>query len=113
MTRMSEIEAIVALQSQLMAALDARDVDGIEQSTAALAKALDATRRSAAIAIGGEALRDSVGHALKQTEALKTRVNFMALRNREKMEKLAQMRGFTAPNTYGNATKARVNALTA
>jgi len=113
MTRTSEIEAIVALQSQLMAALDARDVDGIEQATAALAKALETVRRNSAIAIGGEDLRDRVGHALKQSEALKTRVNFMALRNREKMEKLAEARGLAAPNVYGNGGKPRIAALTA
>lgn len=110
---MGEIEAIVELQAELIAALDARDVDGIERTTKALAGALEKMRRRSAVMSGGQEMRDKVGHALKQSDALKTRVNFLAVKNREKMEQLAELRRPATGNVYGNRGNMRVAALQA
>lgn len=101
MTQMSNIETIIALQAGLMDAIDARDVGKIETNTRDLARALEQVRNRGAMVVG-EKLQTDVGYALKQTEALRTRVNFMALHNREKMEKLDQMRGASTPHIYAN-----------
>lgn len=102
---MSAIESIIEIQAGLMDAIDARDVARIEQATRDLARAIEQVRHRRGL-VGGEKLQSDLGYALKQTEALKTRVNFMALRNREKMEKLDQMRGAAMPHTYANRRNA-------
>jgi hypothetical protein len=101
MSDMSAIESIIDIQAGLMDAIDSRDVGRIEQATKDLARAIGQVRYRGPI-VGGEQLRADLGYALKQTEALRTRVNFMALRNREKMEKLDQMRGAAMPHVYAN-----------
>lgn len=102
---MSAVESIIEIQAALMDAFDARDIVRIEQATKDLARAVAQVRQRGAI-LAGDKLRSDVGYALKQTEALKTRVNYMALRNREKMEKLDQMRGAAAPHVYPNRRNA-------
>ena len=102
---MNAVESIIETQARLMDAIDARDVARIEQATKDLARAIEQVRHRGAI-VAGEKLKDDLGYALKQTEALKTRVNFMALRNREKMEKLDQMRGASLPHVYANRRNA-------
>ena len=103
---MSAIASIIAIQNELMEAIDARDVGRIERATKDLAQAIEQVRNRGAMVVG-EQLQTDVGHALKQTEALRTRVNFMALHNREKMEKLDQMRGAAAPHVYANRRNTR------
>ena len=98
---MGAIQSIIAIQAGLIEALDARDVGRIESATKDLARAIGQIRNRGGMVVGG-GHRDDLGHALKQTEALKTRVNFMALRNRERLEKLGQMRGAAAPHVYAN-----------
>lgn len=102
---MSAIQSIIAIQAGLMEAIDARDVGRIESATKDLARAIGQIRsRGGMVVAGGH--RDDLGYALKQTEALRTRVNFMALRNRERLEKLDQMRGAAAPHVYANRRNA-------
>ena len=110
MTSMSDIETIIKLQADLMAALDAGDVGRIEQTTKQLANAVEMTRSRQAVVAGGR-LKTHIEHGLKQTEALKARVNFMTLRNREKMERLSEMRGLTASHVYANRRKAGITPL--
>ena len=98
---MSPIEAIVAIQSDLMEAMDQRDVARIEQATKDLARAIGQVRQRGAMVVGTK-LKDDVDYALKQTDALRTRVNFLALRNREQLEKLDQLRGVAAPHVYAS-----------
>jgi len=102
---MSAIESIIEIQAGLMDAIDARDVARIEQATRDLARAIEQIRHRRGL-VAGERLQSDLGYALKQTEALKTRVNFMALRNREKMERLDQMRGAARPHVYQNRRNA-------
>lgn len=110
---MGEIEAIVELQAELIAALDARDVESIERATRSLADALEKMRRRSAVVSGGQEMRDKVSYALKQSDAAKTRVNFLAVKNREKMEQLAELRRPATGNVYGNRGNLRVPALQA
>jgi len=107
---MSNIEAIIALQAGLMDAIDARDIGQIETKTRDLSRALGQIRNRGAM-VAGEKQKSDVGYALKQTEALRTRVNFMALRNREMMERLDQMRGASTPHIYGNRRNMGVSGL--
>lgn len=102
---MSAIESIIEIQAGLMDAIDARDVGRIEQATKDLARAIGQVRHRGAMVVG-EKLHADLGYALKQTEALRTRVNFMALRNRERMERLDQMRGAAVPHVYANRRNA-------
>lgn len=107
---MSNIEAIIALQAGLMDAIDARDIGQIETKTRDLSRALGQIRNRGAM-VAGEKQKSDIGYALKQTEALRTRVNFMALRNREMMERLDQMRGASTPHIYGNRRNMGVSGL--
>lgn len=102
---MTAVESIIAIQATLMEAFDSRDVARIEATTKDLARALEQVRQRGAI-LAGDKLRTDLSYALKQTEALKTRVNYLALRNREKIEKLAQMRGAAMPHVYANRRNA-------
>jgi len=102
---MTAVESIIAIQAALMDAIDSRDIERIEQATKDLARAVVQVRQRGAI-LAGEKLRSDVGYALKQTEALRTRVNYMAVRNREKMEKLDQMRGAAVPHVYASRRNA-------
>ena len=102
---MTAVESIIEIQAALMDAIDTRDIARIEQATKELAQAVAHVRQRGAI-LAGDKLRSDVGYALKQTEALKTRVNYMALRNREKIEKLDQMRGAAVPHVYANRRNA-------
>lgn len=103
---MTAMQSIIEIQANLMRALDAGDITRIEQTTKELAKAITLVRHRGAI-LAGDKLRADVGYALKQTDALKARVNYMALRNREKIEKLDQMRGAARPHIYANRRNAR------
>lgn len=98
---MSAIQSMIAIQAKLMEAIDARDVGRIEQATKDLTRAIEQVRYRGGVVVG-EKLQTDLDYALKQTEALKTRVKFMALRNREKMEMLDQMRGAAVPHVYAN-----------
>ncbi len=109
---MSHIETIIALQAGLMDAIDARDVGQIEAKTRDLSRALVQIRNRGALVVG-EKQKTDVGYALKQTEALRTRVNFMALRNREMMERLDQMRGASTPHIYSNPRNMGISSLPA
>ncbi len=102
---MTAVESIIAIQATLMEAFDSRDIARIEATTKDLARALEQVRQRGAI-LADDKLRTDLSYALKQTEALKTRVNYLALRNREKIEKLAQMRGAAMPHVYANRRNA-------
>lgn len=109
---MSNVDTIIALQAGLMDAIDTRNVGQIEAMTRDLARAIEQVRNRGALVVG-EKLQEDVSYALKQTEALRTRVNFMALRNREQMERLDQMRGASTPHVYGNRRNTGNSTLSA
>lgn len=93
---MGAIDAVIAAQAALIAALDAGDVGGIEHATAALSRALVAARQTDV----DPAERAHVDYALKQTHAARTRVGFLADRNARKLERLTAQRGGGAAPTY-------------
>ncbi len=93
----ADIENVIAGQAALIAALDAGDVVGIETTTASLSRLL-------ASAKGGETgsgvIPGRVDHALKQADAARTRVNYLADRTRQRIDRLAERRGLARPATY-------------
>ena len=96
----ADIEGVIVAQSALIAALDAGDVGTIETATAALSQLLTAVRKNGAMV---EVSRDRVEHAVRQTEAARTRVNYLADRTRQRLDRLAERRGLRRSATY-NAT---------
>lgn len=109
---MSAVQTIITLQAELMEAIDTRNIGAIEEKTRDLARAVEQIRNRGAMLASAQ-LKDDVGLALKQTEALRTRVNFMALRNREKIEQLNQLRGAAAPHVYANRRNPGITRLPA
>jgi hypothetical protein len=91
------IEAVIDCQAQLIAALDAQDVDAILRASAALEGAVDALRQHPRVV--GERLV----HGLKQAEAARIRVKYLTAWNRQKIDRLAECRGQTSSITYAKA----------
>lgn len=80
-------DQLTARQTELIAALDAGDPDAILAASAALANVLDAVRGGAAIN------REYLDHGLKLADAARIRVNYLSACNRQKIDRLAQLRG--------------------
>jgi hypothetical protein len=95
MTALS-LSDMVATQDELLSALDAMDVERIARATAVLAAACQALKDDA-IPPGKEQL----AHALKQSEAARIRVNCLLAWNRQKIDRLAELRGANRPAGYG------------
>jgi hypothetical protein len=93
----ADVENVIAAQAGLIAALDVGEVAAIEAATATLAQLLVAMRSSGAVA---NVRREHVDHALKQTDAARTRVNYLADRTRQRLDRLAERRGSRRPPTY-------------
>ncbi len=96
----ADIEGVIAVQASLIAALDAGDVSAIEAQTATLSRLLSAMRSSGAVT---GVSHGRVEHALRQSDAARTRVNYLADRNRQKLDRLAERRGARRPATYNSA----------
>jgi hypothetical protein len=96
----ADIDNVISAQAALIAALDAGDVAAIETMTATLSQLLAAMRGSGAVA---NVRRERVDHALKQTEAARTRVNYLADRNRGRLDRLTIVRGGRTAVTYNTA----------
>ena len=94
------IEALIARQATLLAALDSGDVAAVEAATAAMATALSALRADATPVT--EISGDRIGYALRQCDAARTRVNYLADRTRQKIDRLSAHRGGFSP-TYNSA----------
>jgi hypothetical protein len=82
------IDNLIACQSDLIAALDARDADAVVASTHALAAAVDALSMNDASV--DQAL---LVHGMKQAEAARIRVKYLRAWNRQKIDRLAELRG--------------------
>lgn len=99
-----QIEAVIAAQGALIAALDAANVDAIEAATRDLSAVIESVRRSGSIrASGGTKAR--VDHALKQGDAARMRVNYLADRTRQRADRLTAARGGARAATYTAAGK--------
>jgi hypothetical protein len=96
----TDIDGLIAAQGSLIAALDVGDVGAIEAATAAMSRVLAVMRADGAVNC---VARDRVDHALKQSDAARTRVNYLADSTRQKLDRLGERRGVPRPPTY-NAT---------
>ncbi len=91
------IDAVIDAQAELIAALDLGDVIAIEAATATLLQQLAGLR---AADLGGAQANESIGYALKQTEAARIRINYLADRTRQRLDHLATRRGAKPSNLY-------------
>lgn len=94
-----QIEAVIAAQGALIAALDAGDVGAIEAATRNLSAVIDSVRRAATVHATSNT-RARVDHALKQGDAARMRVNYLADRNRQRADRLTTQRGGGRAATY-------------
>jgi hypothetical protein len=95
------IDHMVAAQTALIAAIDARDANAIEQATAALNQAI-IQMRAQDVWHDGNDLRDRIGHALRQNDAARIRINTMTEWTRQRIDGIARLRGAEPVHTYGN-----------
>ena len=93
----SDIETIIAAQVSLIEALDSGQVLAIEATTARLSGILASVRHGGAIA---DMDRGRVDHALRQAEAARSRVNYLADRTRRRADYLDRKRGGASASTY-------------
>lgn len=94
------IAGVVAAQTALIDALDGGDVAAIEAATTAVSQAV---LRMRACGVVSGISRDELSYALKQSEAARTRVNFLADRTRQRLDRLAERRGVRHAATYNSA----------
>jgi hypothetical protein len=94
---MSLLEEVVACQEALLQAIDSRDVEAIEDATKALAEAVD---KAYTIQPPRSSDRSLVEHALRQSDALKMRVNTLTDWTRQRIDRIDELRGRSAQDTY-------------
>lgn len=82
------IDSLIACQNDLIAALDARDADAVVASTHALAAAVDALSLDNIMVD-----QEQLAHGIKQAEAARIRVKYLRAWNRQKIDRLAELRG--------------------
>ena len=91
------IDRIIARQTDLIAALDAFDADAVVAASRALAEAL------AALPEEKEAVDSAqVAYGMKQAEAARIRVKYLTAWNRQKIDRLSELRGRSSSHTYTN-----------
>jgi hypothetical protein len=88
-------DAVLDCQTQLIAALDARDADAILSASSALAAAAELLRRHE-----GGVERQSLELGLRQAEAARIRIKYLTAWNRQKLDRLAGLRGQSSGNIY-------------
>jgi hypothetical protein len=87
----SAIELLIEAQSDLIAALDSGNVAAIEDSTQAMAAAVEKVRAQ-------DAWRDTadlpkLDYAMKQSQAARMRINYLSDWTRQKIDRLFEIRG--------------------
>lgn len=88
-------QGVLDCQARLIAALDSCDADAIQSASAALASAMDELRHNR-----GSIDRALLELGLKQTEAARIRVKYLTAWNRQKIDRLAELRGQSSGNVY-------------
>ena len=91
------IDLIIARQTDLIAALDAFDADAVIAASRALAEALAVLPQDK-----DDIDPEQLAYGLKQAEAARIRVKYLTAWNRQKIDRLAELRGQSAPHTYGH-----------
>ena len=94
------IDRIIARQTDLIAALDAFDADAVVAASQALAEALAELPADKA-PVDAEQL----AYGMKQAEAARIRVKYLTAWNRQKIDRLAELRGQSSPHIYPNRTR--------
>lgn len=100
------IEQLIASQDALMQAIDARDVDAMNLA----AQGVRAATASVAAQDVWHSRSDSrarVELAMRQSDALKIRVNTLTAWTRQRLDRLAELRGSSIAPIYNSAGKAR------
>jgi hypothetical protein len=96
------LEALLDCQAKLIAALDAQDADDIIDASNALAAAVAKVKLEERAG-----LREQVAQGLKLAEAASIRVKYLTAWNRQKIDRLAEIRGRTSPDSYVNMRRRR------
>lgn len=96
---LTSIEALVACQDRMIAALDGRCPDAIATATADLALAIVAAKQTG-LPEHGQRDRERIDHALRQNDAARMRVNILSDWNRDRTDRLAELRGASATLAY-------------
>ena len=89
------IDRIIARQTDLIAALDAFDADAVLVASRALAEVLAVLPQD-----GEEVDPGKLAYGMKQAEAARIRVKYLTAWNRQKIDRLAELRGQSSPHTY-------------
>lgn len=98
MSTESAIEAIIACQARLIAALDDQDAGAIQDASADFAAALEGLKNGTQHLSAAE--RERLDHALRQNQAARARVHFHAEWTRQKIDRLNALRGLPPANRY-------------
>lgn len=96
----NSLDALIAGQAALIAALDSNDVSAIEQATKEMAHALEAVR-GAELSLDTRAA-DDLDYAMKQSHAARIRVNCLSEWTRQKIDRLEQIRGVKPIISHSN-----------
>lgn len=89
------IDRIIARQADLIAALDAFDADAVLVASRALAEVLAMLPQAEEAVDPGQ-----LAYGMKQAEAARIRVKYLTAWNRQKIDRLAELRGQSSPHTY-------------
>lgn len=92
---------MIARQGDLIQALDSRDIDGINVASAALAEVVQDADRTTLDQV-------QLDLALKQSNALKIRVNTLSDWTRQRIDRLAEIQGRDTVPTYSNTRKSAI-----
>lgn len=101
---MGGIDRLIVCQDALLAALDARDAQRIETATADLASAIQAVKAQDVWRTATEG-REKVDHAIRQSDAARIRVNYMADWTRQRIDQLTELRSGMPTTTYSMPAK--------
>jgi hypothetical protein len=95
------LDNLIACHTALIAALDARDAGAIEHASMQLALAVTYAQSYDAWRESAEA-RAKIEHGLKQSNAARTRVNYLSEWTRQRIDRLNELRGASVTHTYAN-----------
>ena len=96
-----DLDKLVELQGLLTNAIDSFDINRIEKYTTDLATLLEAISQTGIMPTDNDRAELHI-HALRQNEALTTRLKFHAQRNRQKLDDLLVMRSRSSCRHFKN-----------
>jgi hypothetical protein len=102
------LEDMITAQGALIAALDSRDADAITEAARRLDTLIAGLRAQSTWRESG-AVREPLGHALKQTDAARIRINYLSDWTRQRIDSIAELRGGALSQTYAKPHKISEN----